>query len=251
MSKDDERQPAYAHKIHEENKKFSQDLLTENEKLRAAVAVLQSEKREVEDEIRGLRTQLEERNREQVQLRRQLYQIEADSHKFSSKYVELEQQTGNLLNLYVASYRLHGTLDRKEVLATIQEIITNLIGSEEIAVYEMDAARGGLDLTASFGIDAARHARVPLGQGIIGRAAESGQIFIAGSGRRGEGQERDLTACIPLKVQDRVIGVIAIFRLLQQKPGLESVDHELFELLATHAAMALYTTLLHGAAARS
>lgn len=251
MSKDDERKPAYAHKVHEENKKFSQDLLSENEKLRATAAILESEKRGLEDELRRLRMQLDERNREQAQLRRQLYQIESDSHKFSTKYVELEQQTGNLLNLYVASYRLQRTLDRKEILATIQEIITNLIGSEEIAIYEVNAAARALELAASFGIDTARHARVPLGQGIIGRTAESGRMFIGGSGGWGEGNERDLTACIPLKIGDRVIGAIAIFRLLQQKPGLEAVDHELFELLATHAAMALYTTTLHATAPRS
>jgi GAF domain-containing protein len=42
-----------------------------------------------------------------------------------------------------------------------------------------------------------------------------------------------------------VTGAIAIFRLLPQKVGLEEVDRELFELLATHAATALYCTQLH------
>jgi hypothetical protein len=42
-----------------------------------------------------------------------------------------------------------------------------------------------------------------------------------------------------------VTGAIALFRLLPQKPALEDVDHELFELLATHAATALYCTRLH------
>ncbi|MCU1350031.1 MAG: hypothetical protein JWO56_3061, partial [Acidobacteria bacterium] len=35
---------------------------------------------------------------------------------------------------------------------------------------------------------------------------------------------------------------IAIFTLLPQKPGLEPVDIELFDLLASHAASALYVT---------
>ena len=43
----------------------------------------------------------------------------------------------------------------------------------------------------------------------------------------------------------RVTGAIAIFRLLPQKTGFEEVDRELFELLATHAATALYCTALH------
>jgi hypothetical protein len=42
-----------------------------------------------------------------------------------------------------------------------------------------------------------------------------------------------------------VTGVIALFRLLPQKPRVEEADHELFDLLAVHAAMALYCTGLH------
>ena len=45
-----------------------------------------------------------------------------------------------------------------------------------------------------------------------------------------------------MKLEDRVTGAIALFRLLPQKTALEAVDRELFDLLATHAAMALYCT---------
>ena len=38
--------------------------------------------------------------------------------------------------------------------------------------------------------------------------------------------------------------MIAIHRLLAHKAGLEPLDHELFDLLATHAATALYCTSL-------
>ena len=59
------------------------------------------------------------------------------------------------------------------------------------------------------------------------------------------GEEPGLTACIPLKLEDRVVGAIALFRLLPQKSGFESLDMELFELLGTHAATALYASGLH------
>ena len=52
--------------------------------------------------------------------------------------LEIEQQSSNLANLYVASYRLHGSVERSEVLQVIQEIIINLIGSEELGIYELD-----------------------------------------------------------------------------------------------------------------
>ncbi len=61
--------------------------------------------------------------------------------------------------------------------------------------------------------------------------------------RRGPA-ERDggLTAAVPLKIDRQVTGVIAIFRLLEQKPGLDPTDHELFDVLSHQAAMALYST---------
>jgi len=47
-----------------------------------------------------------------------------------------------------------------------------------------------------------------------------------------------------------VTGAIVIFRLLTQKPGLEEVDHEIFDLLASQAATALYCTRLHARLAK-
>jgi hypothetical protein len=79
----------------------------------------------------------------------------------------------------------------------------------------------------------------------VARVASTGETWVAGDGGETVGPEAALTACLPLKLEDRVTGAIAIFRLLPQKSGLEPVDRELFDLLATHAAMALYCTALH------
>jgi GAF domain-containing protein len=57
-----------------------------------------------------------------------------------------------------------------------------------------------------------------------------------------------MTACVPLVVDGRVTGAVAIFRLLEHKRGLEDVDSELFSLLGTQAATALYCTRLVSAA---
>jgi hypothetical protein len=101
---------------------------------------------------------------------------------------------------------------------------------------------------ASYGIDPAGHAAVAVGAGRIGRAAQAGGPDV---GRPSETPERsaegDLTACIPLKLDGQVVGALAVFRLLPQKAGFEAIDHELFDLLATHAALALYCTGVHSA----
>jgi GAF domain-containing protein len=63
--------------------------------------------------------------------------------------------------------------------------------------------------------------------------------------------EPPVTACIPLSLDGQVTGVIAIFRLLSHKPALAAADKELFDLLASQAAVALYCARLHGQYGRS
>ncbi len=56
--------------------------------------------------------------------------------------------------------------------------------------------------------------------------------------------------CIPLRIEERPIGAIAIYRLLQQKDGFTPLDHELFTLLAGHAATAIFAARLYGQSER-
>jgi len=181
-----------------------------------------------------------------------LSDIQEESRRASERYVEVEQQNTNLANLYVASYQLHGTMDRQRVLDAIKEIVINLIGSEELAIFEVNEEREELSLADSFGIDAANWRTIPLDSesGILGLVSVSGVRFVAGdSPLQATGREKGLTACIPMKLDERVIGAIAIFSLLPQKSELQPVDIELFDLLASHGATALYCTRLAGVTA--
>ena len=209
----------FLEKVAAETREYLQALLEENERLGVRIA-------ELDTALNVTRAELEERNRD-----------------FAERYLEVEQQNTNLANLYVASYQLNGTLDRERVVAAIQEIVINLIGSEELAIWELDDDLGVLSLVGSFGIDAEEWAGVPLGSGIVGYVAFTGERYVASE--RSEqplGRDERITACIPLKLDDRVVGAIGIFSLLQQKQGLEPVDFELFDLLGSHAASALFCT---------
>ena len=50
---------------------------------------------------------------------------------------------------------------------------------------------------------------------------------------------------MPLRLGDETQGVIVICELLPQKPVLQPLDHELFDLLASHAATSFYVSRLH------
>jgi nitrate/nitrite-specific signal transduction histidine kinase len=187
--------------------------------------------RELLDENERLRAALERMEREHATARR-----------FEERFGEVEQQNANLAALYAASYQLHATPQRAAVLDAIQEIVINLIGSEELAVLGIDAA-GAPSPLAQMGVDAGRLAAIRLDVGVIGRAVAEGAPVVRGLDQPIDPQ--GVTACVPLVVAGRTVGVILVFGLLPQKPRLERFDLELFGLLATHAATALYCSELH------
>ena len=161
---------------------------------------------------------------------------------------ESEAQVANLASLYVAVTSMHGALDRPSVLSSVQEIVTNLIGSEEMAIFETDPARGRLTLLASIGIEPGPYQEISVGDGAIGRAAATGERVIRNEGGSlTEDGDAALTACIPLKVAGRIVGVLAVFRLLPHKGSLDAIDIDLFDVLAAHAASALLFTRLYAA----
>jgi hypothetical protein len=235
---------AYVLRVREDTQRYASDLLSENEKLRTTLASLTQDNERLRREAERARAELAEVAERERRLQTALGRVEEENQHFASRYLEVEQENSNLANLYVASYRLHGTVDRHEVLDVIQEIVTNLIGCEEMAVFEMDADGAAVSLVRSNGIDPKVRRKVAVGEGIIGRVVATGEAFLAADGAPPSiaALESDLTACIPLKLGERVSGAIALFRLLPQKPGLGALDRELFDLLATHAATALYSS---------
>jgi hypothetical protein len=104
------------------------DLLKENERLRFKIG-LRGVGRPGRDEPRHnarIARARGEAGRDQARYRK----VEAENKEFADRYLEIEEQNNNLANLYVASYQLHSTLDYKEVVRIVQEIVINLIGAE-------------------------------------------------------------------------------------------------------------------------
>jgi hypothetical protein len=236
----------FVRKVQQDTDSYIRDLLAVVQSLRATNALLESDRDRLSGENGSLKEDLERRQQESEQLRQRLDQISLESQESLDRYHAVAAQNASLANLYVATYRLHGTVDRGDVLAGIQEVIANLIGCEEVAVYEVVPGDAELALAWSFGLPP-ESTPVRLGEGAIGNVAARGTTYLAGTGAATPtADERHLSACVPLKVEDRVIAVIALFRLLPQKSGgLTELDQEILNLLETHGATALYCTQLH------
>ena len=241
------RHQEYVFKVRDVTQQYVEQVLQENEKLSLLVRALQDELEHRSDEVSEALEELDRERTAREQLKTQVSAIEYENRRISEHYVEIERQNNDLAHLYVASYRLHETLNRDEVIQVVQEIVANLIGSEEMAIFEMQ--NGELKLLASHGIDAGNLQTTSLDIKRDGRVHElieeivrSGNCYVASSPLEGQPSTEGtgLTACVPLKVEGEVTGGIAVFRLLSQKRGLEPLDLELLDLLATHAAVALY-----------
>jgi hypothetical protein len=195
------------------------------------------EKKRLAAELALAREAIAHANDERERLRARLTEIEAENQRVCDEYVAIQEKSTELAQLYVALERIHGGLTRSDTLAALQEIVINVVGSEELAIFEHRGDR--LALVQSFGIDPERWREVSLAGGAIARAAQ-GRLYVAGRDASPEPGDEDLTACIPLRVGDRVAGVIAIFRLLGHKPVLGDADQAVFDLLITHAGLALH-----------
>ncbi|MFZ0964498.1 MAG: GAF domain-containing protein [Terriglobia bacterium] len=184
----------------------------------------------------------EDRNR----LEQEIRELKAEQQRFLECHVGLEEQNSTLTTLYVACQRLHSNLDRAEVLLAAREIITNLVGCEEYALF-CTVPTGLLRCVDSFGIDPEECEKFCLSTEILWRVLQTGEPFLShrDSASRRTGVEARISACIPLKLGSTVTGAIALFRFLPQKPGLQKLDEELFQLLENHLALALHCTELH------
>lgn len=196
------------------------------------------EKKRLAAELALAREAVAHANEERERLRTRLMEIEAQNQRICDDFVAAQEKSTDLAQLFVALERIHGGLSRAETLTALQEIVINLVGSEELAIFERRGER--LALVQSFGIDPEPLRELPLDRGAIGRAAATGLLYVAGRAGPPAGGDEHLTACIPLRVGDRIAGVIAIFRLLGHKPGLGEADHAVFELISTHVGLALH-----------
>jgi nitrate/nitrite-specific signal transduction histidine kinase len=160
--------------------------------------------------------------------------LELQAHEARAR--ELERENHNLANLYVAAHQIHATLDLREVLQTINEILVNFIGARTFAIYLRDDDDRLRAVTAE---NVARAALAPEGpEGPIGAAVASGQAFYAETLDARTPPEAPL-AIAPLRLRDQVVGAVAVWSFLAHKEGLTDLDIELFSLLGAHAASAL------------
>jgi hypothetical protein len=233
---------------------FTKELLKENERLRRRLVTVEDRQHSAAQsdvEWAKLRTELLSRiqslEEEKQDVLERLRAVEEENRQFAARYIEVEEENNNLANLYISSFQLHSTLNLAEVLKIVVEIVINLIGAERFAIYVADERTRALQPVASEGDSLSTFPVAAIGEGPIGESLVSGETFCADPAAPRAGEP---LVCIPLRLEDRPVGAIAIHALLQQKEGFTPLDHELFTLLGGHAATAIFAAQLYGLSER-
>ena len=193
----------------------------------------------VTEELRELRESLVARERERFDLFEELAALEEQQRRLHRAIDEASRRGSDLASLYVATHRLHSTLDRGQVLQALEEIVASLLGCEELAVFELVGRPAVLAPVFSVGVPAGRLGLVEPGEGRIGACSASGDRWL-----RPDGATQEPVACVPLKVDGETTGVLVLYELLEHKGGLQPADIELLDLLGVHAGTALLASRL-------
>ena len=181
--------------------------------------------------------------------RRQCAGVRVDASEFTARVQEVESEFANLANLFVASNQLHSSLSPRGVTRRIKEVLAQLVGAEKYCVYLTNPEGTELVPIASEGVPGSSLLTVRID------GSHHGEVFKSGAAKVSEtdpssGSIDVPAALIPLSVDEKVVGVIAIFSTLAQKKRFDTVDFELFKLLGQHAAAALVSASLFAHAER-
>jgi HD-GYP domain-containing protein (c-di-GMP phosphodiesterase class II) len=142
---------------------------------------------------------------------------------------QLTRQAGSMEELY-DSY-----------LQTILKVTQTQAGS----ILLLDRATGRLEFVAYHGRGADRflHQSLSLGEGVPGWVAKTGQAYFAGDTAPDSNHPVQNQLCVPLKISNRVVGVVEVRDRKDQRP-FQRDDLELLEAISAQIALVVENTQL-------
>jgi len=152
--------------------------------------------------------------------------------------------------LEAAQQRLRESSGQTDTLEALREIVTGLLGCEQIGLFTVD--HGKSRLFWSFGIDAQHHETLESFPGFVLEHVMQGefQLVEAAGRQRGNDSSRSLQVFLPIRMDGRTLAVLVMVKLLPQKIGFDESDFQLFNLISNKTGRALFDSDSHARAAR-
>ncbi len=141
--------------------------------------------------------------------------------------------------LEAAQKRVRESVGRVDTLEAIREIVTNLLGCEEIGLFSVE--HGKSSLCWSFGIDPQRYATLEGFRECGLQRVLEGECHVARTARHDPGDDApQLRVFVPIRSSARTVGVLVMLRLLPQKLDFNEADVKLAKVLSDEIARALF-----------
>lgn len=161
--------------------------------------------------------------------------LATENRELSVRCLDAEVHGTDLATLCTAGYQLQMALDPDAAIGIIVDIAVNLIGAAEFSVCLVDDGSSDFVTAHRQGDavpDVPRRARRSIWPQEEAAIEMHRTFFVT---EEGSGP----IACTPLFVEDRLVGVLSIYRLLSHKEGFTPLDWQLMDLLAAQAAIAI------------
>ncbi|MGH9803638.1 MAG: PP2C family protein-serine/threonine phosphatase, partial [Candidatus Acidiferrales bacterium] len=169
------------------------------------------------------------------------------------RQLEQQQQTIDRLSFLVeANKTLNSTLDLPELIGIILNLATRNTGADRGTVFLVDREAKELWSLVAQGLEQ-REIRLPMGKGIAGAVAETGEEVNLPDAYADARFDREFDQrfgyrtgsllCVP--IQDRDAKIVGVLQLLNKPGGFTGDDLGFLESLSVHFAMALENARLH------
>ncbi len=175
---------------------------------------------------------------------------------FDRRLIE-KQQVNELKTLYEVSKIIAGSIELDQLLDNIMAMATKVMNSETSSVLLLDEATNELTFQIAQGEKGAevkRLIRLKVGQGIAGWVAQTGENCVVPDTSKDprfykEGDEKTKFVtksliCVPLKHNDKIIGVLEVLNRKGDIP-FNTHDMELLELIAAQCASPIINAKLY------
>ncbi len=159
---------------------------------------------------------------------------------------ELRRQAEEITSLYEITRDLTAQRDLNALLHTIVERARALLRATGGGIYLYDAERNDLEMVVSVGLTVPAGSRLPLGQGMAGRVAQSRQPLIMDDYQTWEGRALQYASIpfraviqTPMIYEEELIGVLAVHEVGESERKFTQRDLDLLTLFAHQAALAV------------
>lgn len=143
------------------------------------------------------------------------------------------------LRLATARQRLAECSGQTDAIEALREIVSNFLGSEEMALFKADGRTADFCTWWSFGIDAKKCDLLrALSKNGLERILR-GECHVEEHSRESD-PPKNVRAFVPICVANKTVAVLAILKLLPQKSGFDRADMDLLTLLSGEAGKALF-----------